>query len=187
MRKLMMVAFATAGVLCSSTAFAQVKQYGRAGTFEVAGNFTLSNTTSDYDDSGETERSETTIAPTVGFYLMDAVELLGDIRITNTSINDTDGSVLAIGAGAGYFIPVGAIRVGPQILFRYYSEEIGDFKDTGPGATVGAAAKVPIGTGGLLITGFNYDYLMTEREANGNKEDGTVSGYAFTVGFGIYF
>jgi hypothetical protein len=178
---------AAAATLFSSTAFAQVKQYGRAGTFEVAGNFTLSNTTSDYDDSGKTKRSETVIAPTGGFYLMDSVEALVDVKISNFEENDVDGSVFAVGAGAGYFLGIGTIRVGPQLLFRYYSSEFGDFKETGPGATVGLAAKVPIGSGGILLSGLNYDYLSTTRKGNGVNEDGSVSGYAITVGFGIYF
>lgn len=180
-----------AALLCSSTAFAQVKAYGEAGTFEIAGNFTLSNTTSDYDDSGKTDRSETTIAPTGGFFLMDSVEALVDVRVSNFEENDVDGSVFALGAGAGYFIGIGTIRVGPQLLFRYYTSDKGEgnnaFKETGPGATVGVAAKVPIGSGGLLITGLNYDYLSTTRKQGSAEEDGSVSGYAITAGFGIFF
>lgn len=178
---------AAAATLFSSTAFAQTKQYGRAGTFEIAGNFTLSNTTSDYDDSGETKRSEMTIAPTGGFYLMDSVEALVDVKISDIEQNDVDGSVFALGAGAGYFLGIGTIRVGPQLLFRYYSSEFGDFKETGPGATIGLAAKVPIGSGGILLTGLNYDYVNTTRKGGGINEDGSVSGYAITAGFGIYF
>lgn len=191
MRIPMLVAAAT--LLFSSTAFAQTKQYGQAGTFEIAGTFTLSNTTSDYDNDigGKQDRTETTITPSGGFYLMDSVEALVDVRISNTSVNDVDGSLFAVGAGAGYFLGIGTIRVGPQLLFRYYTREEGEgpgkFKDTGPGATVGLAAKVPIGSGGLLISGLNYDYLVTQRKIGGEKGDGSVSGYAITAGFGIYF
>lgn len=189
MRILMVAAVAT--VLCSSTAFAQVKQYGSAGTFEVAGTFTLSSTTSDYDDSGKVEREETTITPHGGFYIMDSVEVLGDVRISNIEVNDVPGSTYAIGAGAGYFLGIGTIRVGPQLLFRYYTSEFGEgngkFTESGPGATVGVAAKVPIGSGGILISGLNYDYITTSRKQGSAKEDGSVSGYAITAGFGIYF
>jgi hypothetical protein len=178
---------AAAMLLTSSTAFAQIKQYGRAGTFEIAGTFTLSNTTSDYDDSGKTERSDMTITPSGGFYIMDSVEALVDVKISDYEQNDVDGSVFGLGAGAGYFLGIGTIRVGPQLLFRYYSSEFGDFKETGPGATVGFAAKVPIGSGGLLISGVNYDYITTTRKGGGVDEDGSVSGYAITAGFGIYF
>ena len=185
---------ASAALLFSSTAFAQVKQYGHAGTFEITGTFTLSSTTSDYDEDigGKQDRSETTITPSGGFFVMDSVEALVDVKISNTSVGDVDGSLLGVGAGAGYFLGIGTIRVGPQLLFRYYSrEEKLDgrslFKDVGPGVTGGLAAKVPIGSGGILITGLNYDYLVTQRKANGEKGDGTVSGYAVTAGFGIYF
>ena len=189
MRILMVATVAT--LLCSSTAFAQTKQYGQAGTFEIAGTFTLSNTTSDYDDSGEVERSETTITPHGGFYIMDSVQVLADVRISNFEENDVPGSTYGIGAGAGYFLGIGTIRVGPQLLFRYYTSEFGEgqgkFSESGPGATVGVAMKVPIGSGGLLISGLNYDYITTTRKQGSQKEDGSVSGYAITAGFGIYF
>ena len=189
MRILMVATVAT--MLCSTTAFAQIKQYGRAGTFEIAGTFELSNKTSDYDDSGKVERSETTITPSGGFYIMDSVEVLADIEISNFEVNDTPGSTYAIGAGAGYFLGIGTIRVGPQLLFRYYTNEFGEgngkFTESGPGAKVGVAAKVPIGSGGLLISGLNYDYITTTRKQGSAKEDGSVSGYAITAGFGIYF
>lgn len=185
-----LIAVAGATLLFSSTAFAQMKAYGRAGTFEVAGNFTFANTTEDYD-SGKSDRSETTISPTAGFFLMDGLELLGDVSISNVEVDDVKGSLLAVGAGAGYFVGVGAIRIGPQLLFRYYSNKVdfgnGTATDTGPGVKVGLAAKVPIGTGGLLIAGVNYDYLRTTRKFGGNKEDGSVSGLTTSVGFGIYF
>lgn len=189
MRIPMLIAAAT--LLCSSTAFAQTKQYGRAGTFEIAGTFSTSSTTSDYDDSGKTDRSETTIVPHFGFFLMDSVEILTDIRISNSETNDIKGSEFGVGAGAGYFLGVGAIRVGPQLLFRYYSSSFGEgqgkFTESGPGATIGLAAKVPIGSGGLLLSGLNYDYIQTSRKQGSAKEDGSVSGYAVNVGFGIYF
>lgn len=189
MRILMVASVAT--LLCSSTAFAQVKQYGHAGTFEIAGTFTLSSTTSDYDKSGETDRSETTITPSGGFYIMDSVEVLADVRISNFEVDDSPGSTYGIGAGAGYFLGIGTIRVGPQVLLRYYTSEFGEgagkFTESGPGGTLGLAAKVPIGSGGLLISGLNYDYIYTARKQGSEKEDGTVSGYAITAGFGIYF
>ena len=189
------IAVAAATLLFSSTAFAQ-KQYGRAGTFEVSGTVTLQNQTEDYDDSGKTDTQSTTLAPVFGFYLMDNVELLGGLTIGNSSTEsdgggEVTGSIFTVDAGAGYFIPIGAIRLGPQLLFRYYSvkQDFGgaDATDTGPGLSIGGAAKVPIGTGGLLIAGINYGDQMTTRKVPGNKEDGTVSGLTTAVGFGIYF
>ena len=187
-------AVAMATLLFSPSALAQVKLYGQAGTFEVAGNFSFGSQTSDYDDAGKQTTAFTTISPSGGFFLMDAVQILGDVRVTNATTEFEGGGErtsqeLSIGVGAGYFIGIGAIRVGPQMLLRYYSLTIeqgsAEQSDTGPGVSIGAALKVPIGSGGLVIAGLNYDYLTTSRKEP--KDEGTVSGYATTVGFGIYF
>lgn len=188
MRNVRLAAVVAAALLTSVPSLAMSKEYGDAGTFEVGGQFHLGSSTKKYDKADvKIEMQDTTIQPNAGFFVTDSIQVIGDLTISNYKVDDTDGNRFALGVGAGYLLKVGALRVGPEVLVRYYNEKFGDTTENGPGAALQGALKVPIGTGGLLTASAGLSFFTATAKSGGAKDDVTTQSFDTLVGFAIWF
>lgn len=193
MRKLSILAVAAA-LGFPAVAFAD---YATTGVIEIGGEVSLQNNSTAVKPKGgsETTNKSTsiTLAPEVGYFLMDQLELLGRLAITSTSV-DNDGdksdssSGFGLGVGAAYMLPVSTIYVGPRGTLGFSSTTSGD-KDTltvsGPEIRIGGVAKVLFakGPGGILGAGLDITYAPQSLSGAGAFKD--VEGDATLTGFGL--
>ena len=189
-------------------AVAGAEEYAKPGQIEAGGFFAVASQTikTKVDAPGAEETSDTLTAiliePTIGYFVADGLEVIGQLIVRNVSYK-FDGADdpfvftdIGLGAGAGYFLNLGVARIGPQGIVRFVNDSFtaGDFKNTGTsmGAQVGAFAKVPINSGGVLSAGLVYDYLQVTRSVDDGAgfeydEEGTDTAIGARVGFLVYF
>ena len=191
MRKILAVA-----AVLSIPSMAQAADYGKAGVIEVGGEVRIqSNSVAVKPDGGEeatTSIMEVTLAPEVGYFLMDQLELLGRLAISTSSSKPDGGDAtttngFGLGVGAAYMLPMGGIHVGPRALLGFSSTTSGVEKDTltysGPEIRIGGVAKVPFGGGGALGAGLDITYAPQSVSGAGAFKD--AKGSATTTGFGL--
>lgn len=176
-------------------AFSFAADYGTAGVIEVGGSVAIqSDSTAVKPKGGEETTTSTTaitLAPEVGYFLMDKLELLG--RLTFSSVSEDDettksaDSEFGLGVGAAYMLPMGGIHVGPRGTLGFSSRTSGVEDDTltvsGPEIMIGGVAKVPFGGGGALGAGLDITYAPQSLSGAGIYKD--VEGDATTTGFGL--
>ena len=192
--------------ILATPAIASAENYGSPGQIEAGGFFGIASQTITTEPEGGEEATDTVTViqmdPTVGYYVADGLEVLGTLTLTNASIK-FDGAddpvtlnVIGLGAGAGYFVDLGAARIGPQVVVRYLTGTFdfgGDLKQTDQfiGAQAGAFAKLPIGGGGVLAAGLVFDYdMMTRKFELGSAEaeaEGTETQFGARVGYFVFF
>lgn len=204
----------TGALLASGSAFA--KDYGDAGTIELGGNLQfLSSTTKLEDDEGvltsKTDRTATDmqIGPSISYYLAGGLPIIADIGIGMESSKDNeddsteDTQTIRFAVGSGYFLKIGAARIGPAALIGYRSETTKTKDDDGAGGTVesettytgqelvaGGVAKLPIGGGGVITAALFLQYGMGEEEikdAPGDPTEVTTVGFGTSIGVSVWF
>ena len=198
---------ATGLLLSSGSALA--KDYGDAGTIELGGNVFFESTSTkleDDDNNFKTDESGTdiTLAPDVFYYLMPGLPIIGGIELgmENQKDNEDDSTSattgFGVGVGTGYFVKVGAARLGPAAQLRF-SQETTKTDDgagvetettlSGPGVRLGALAKLPIGSGGVITAGLfmNYDTLKEKVKDVDGETDVTSMSFGTTVGVSVWF
>lgn len=184
-------------------------EYGSAGQLEAGGSFAIASIRTELDDAGA-ERSATAIilSPIVGYYVAPGFELIGQLGVASVTGTENDGAgneadvtltSISLAAGAGYFLPIGGARVGPQLLLRFANETIGfefgggeiEITSQNVGAEAGVFAKVPVGGGGVITAGIAAQFanLTQEVEFGGvsGDADGTGFGLQTSVGFLVFF
>ena len=201
-----------AGMLLSATsARAEMageggKEYGKAGIIDFGATFSGGTTTTEYDDAGEANDTTSVIlAPTVAYFLIDSLALVGQLSVG--IVNQDEGGVkvdatgFGLGLGAAYLVNLGALHAGPAVLLRYDTLNAkvdlgpglkGDFEESGPGATIAAIGKLPVGGGGLINLSLYYTQRMIDQSidlgpALKSDDSGTDSTIGTSVGFSVYF
>src|SRR5688572_14741484 len=122
----------------SVPAMAQAADYGKAGVIEVGGAIAIQNDSTAVKPKGGTETTTTVtsieLAPEVGYFLMDQLELIGRLAITSSSTDDettkSSSSGFGLGVGAAYMLPMGGIHVGPRGTLGFASATSGSEGDT---------------------------------------------------------
>lgn len=179
--------------------------YATTGVIEVGGEVAMQNDSRATKPKGGTEQTTKTttitLAPEVGYFLMDQLELLGRLAITSSS-SDTEGaksssSGFGLGVGAAYMLPVSTIYVGPRGMLGYSSATSGSEGDTitfsGPEIRIGGVAKVLFakGPGGILGAGLDITYApQTLSGAGAFKDaegDSTLTGFGISTSFSVYW
>jgi hypothetical protein len=198
--------FATALAILATPVIASAEEYAKAGQLEAGGTFGIvSQTETTKPDGGGSETEDTVMAiqvdPTVGYFVANGFELLGQLHLTQATL-EFDGvddkatlTEIGLGAGAGYFLNLGIARVGPQAILRFGTGNFvfGDLKQTDSllGAQVGGFAKVPVGGGGVIAAGVVVDYdTITRNEDNGvgdRDSEGTNTEFGVRLGYFVYF
>lgn len=199
-----------AGMLLSATsAQAEMageggKEYAKAGVIDVGATFTGGTSTTEYDDAGEVDETQVILAPTVAYFLMDGVALVGQVNVGLLQSDDgaleIDATLFGLGLGAAYLMDLGSLHVGPALLLRYDSLTAkldagalsGDFEESGPGATAAVIGKLPVGGGGLINLSLYYTHRMIDTSFDlgpglSGDDEGTDSTIGTSVGFSVYF
>lgn len=183
-------------------AMAFAGEYGTAGVIEVGGEVSLQNTSTATKPKGGSESTSTEtairIAPEVGYFLMDQLELIGALRISSSSTGGdgakSSSSGFGLGVGAAYLIPLGGIHAGPRATLGFGSDSFSSgsgaskFKasSSGPEINLGGVAKVPFGTGGILGAGLNITYAP--KSLGGDfKGTQTTTGFGLGTSFSVYW
>lgn len=179
---------------------ASARDYGEAGTIELGGGLSIGNTTQDFDNGGKDTRTDITISPEVGYFVMDGLIVLGTLGLGMSSVDyegdEKDESTdISVGAGAGYLLPVGIARIGPAARVRYIMDE---FKSTSGGTTsttdvtgmgfdIAGVAKLPVGSGGVITASLFYSMENLTAKSGGAEGDLDRTAIGTSVGFSIFF
>lgn len=177
-------------------AVSQAADYGKAGVIEVGGAIAIQSDSIAVKpkggEEGTTKVMTMSIAPEVGYFLMDQLELLGRLSLENSSSEPEGGdktttSGFGLGVGAAYMLPMGGIHVGPRGTLGFSTESSGVDSDkltySGPEIRIGGVAKVPFGGGGALGAGLDITYAPQSLSGSGIYKD--VEGDATLTGFGL--
>jgi hypothetical protein len=180
-------------------------EYAKTGVIEIGGEVAISNDSRATKPKGGTETTETTtsitLAPEVGYFLMDQLELLGRLAITNSSTDNegdkSSSSAFGLGVGAAYMLPVSTIFVGPRGTIGFSSATSGSEGDTltvsGPEIRLGGVAKVLFGNGpgGILGAGLDITYAPQSLSGAGAfkdvEGDSTLTGFGISTSFSVYW
>lgn len=179
-------------------AMAFAGEYGATGTIEVGGEVSIQSGSTAIKPKGGTESTtsttDITLAPEVGYFLMDKLELIGRLAITSSSSDDettkTTSSGFGLGVGAAYLLPMGGIHVGPKATLGYASRstdnDVFKYTQAGPEIKLGGVAKVPFGTGGIL--GADLGLTYSPQSISGDFEgDATFTGFGIGTSFSVYW
>ena len=159
--------------LAAAPALAEDKEFNRKGTFEIGGGLGF--------ESGDGATS-VRVQPQVGWFLASSFELLFGARIEyekNTLASPTGSSTNWAGlAGAGYFIPLAGVYVGPQALLGF--GHVGGPDKNQFTADGGLSLKVPFGNAALIFVNAGYRYAKI-------FDVGSRSTIVGDVGFSLWF
>jgi opacity protein-like surface antigen len=159
-------------VLIAAPAFAQEPQITtKAGTMTLGGALTFDIDMVIPDEGDSTTGFQLNVLPTVGYFLMDNLELEGGV-LFNMGFGDLyedAGMNLGFGVGAKYFIPMGrmAIYVGADIAMTFNVPDEGD-------TTKALAIAVPAGIlyamnqWVALDLGLRFTYNMSLEDGGGS-------------------
>lgn len=186
---------------------AAAKEFAEPGTVEVGGSVSLTSGSTKYKPDGGSSATENytiiSLSPTAGYFVSDGFEVLGRISVGTstdkfTGSDSTSSTSFAIGAGGGYYVKAGSLRVGPDLVVGFTSTNDdnggGDKTDaSGPEVRVGATVKSPVGagSGGVVNLGLHYDYqaldLKDTFSGTTTKLTETVGDVVLDVGFTVFF
>ena len=199
MRKLSILAVAA---VLGFPAMAFAGDYGTTGVIEVGGEVSIQNDSVATKPKGGSETTGTVtsirLAPEVGYFLMDQLELIGALRISSSSTGGdgakSSSSGFGLGVGAAYLLPLGGIHAGPRATIGFGSDSVTQgegaakisYSAAGPEINLGGVAKVPFGTGGILGAGLNISF--SPKSLGGDaKGDQTTTGFGLGTSFSVYW
>lgn len=203
--KLIAAAVALAALALPATAWSfklERPEMIQSGTFTFGGNLsfaalTETNTPKGGDDA-ETSVSRFGIAPNIGYFVMDGLEI-GAMLDYHQASSEPDGGDKAETSGYGVglygayyfnFLKDNALFPYVGVSLRYLSETPGeDLEVSGTDIRPGIGLMLAIGgrTGGFMKLGVDYQIMSTTAEFDGD-EIGTqdTSGIVIGMGFGLY-
>jgi len=183
-------------------AMAFAGDYGTTGVIEVGGEVSIQSDSTAIKPKGGSESTNTLtsirLAPEVGYFLMDQLELIGALRISSSSTGGdgakSSSSGFGLGVGAAYLLPLGGIHAGPRATLGFGSDSVSsgegaakvEYSTAGPEINLGGVAKVPFGTGGILGAGLNITFAP--KSISGDfKGDSTTTGFGLGTSFSVYW
>ena len=176
-------------------AMAFAGDYGTTGATEVGGGVSIQSVSYTYKPKGSSTDNTTsttaiTLAPEVGYFVMDQIELVGRLALTNTNTEGFNTTGFGLGVGAAYLLPMNGIHVGPKATLGFssttYSEDEFSATLSGPVINIEGVAKVPFGTGGVLGAGLGLTYAP--QTISGDVEGSqTVTGFGLATSFSVFW
>ena len=158
-----------------------VKDYAMRGTVELGGLAGFSR--SSYSDV-DASLTIVSIHPFGGYFVAPSFAVLGSLDVTYAKPDPGDSeTTVAVLGGAGYYLPLGSVYLGPQAQIGYGRVEssTGD-SDGAFVAEAQLALKIQIGTGGLATIGAAYRFNRVFADSAYN-----LSTIALQVGFSVWF
>jgi hypothetical protein len=147
------------------------------------------------------------LAPQIGYFLSPGIQIVGQLTVGSDAVKPKGGSttsftLLGVGVGGAYFVKAGTVMVGPEVLLQYQDlsgklpDPFGTGSDltitqSGPGGELALVAKMPLGGGGVITAGADYQYLSLSQDAKlggvKQSDSGTAGNFGTFVGFSVYF
>lgn len=171
MKRLACVLALSTLALSSATAFAE-KEFNAKGTVELGGSLGF--------ESGD-GATIVSVKPQIGYFLASSFELISRLRVDYKKpglINPDGETSVGLDAGAGYFIPVAGVYLGPQALLGFGRD--GASEKNAFLAEAMLALKVPFGNSALIFVGAGYRYTKV-------FDVGSRSTIAGDIGFSLFF
>lgn len=179
-------------------------EYGDPGVIELGGTLAFQNTNTDFKSNGKQSETLAVLAPQVGYFLSPGIQLIGQLTVGSESIKPKGGdattaTLLGLGVGGAYFVKAGTVMVGPELLLQYQDLAVKfplggssiNVTQTGPGGELALVAKMPVGGGGIITAGADYQYLSLSQDAKSGgvkqSDSGTEGAFGTFVGFSVYF
>lgn len=198
MRKsVVFLATLVAVIALASTAFAKEKgatKFAKKGTWTVSGDVAFQMHTEEYDNNGgETDYTQFTLAPGIGYFLMNSLELRVSpvIETTKEESGNSESKTNAYGikAGAWYYYPMqGTLYLGGGGDLGYLTGEkggidVGTFLlDLGAGVTISFGKNF----GGFVSLNALFQYRSNSYDVAGSSIDSSDTGFGIMSGFGIF-
>src|SRR6266508_2354602 len=178
------------------------KPYAGAGVVELGGSVLLSFSSQSLtpegtDQSIDVSATDVALQPIIGYFVAPRLQIFGGPLFSwaKTSPDGADATTTTsygLAAGAGYYVPAGAVFLGPraQVSFVHLHLDLGGIEGNGDGWDFqgGGALRVPFGFGGLLEVAALVDYLTVSQtvEGFGMEVNGSNTGLSFGVSLGFF-
>lgn len=157
-------------MLAAAPASAEDKEFNAKGTVEIGGRLGF--------ESGD-GATIVEVQPTFGYFLASSFELLGGLRVNYNKIEGADAVTdYGLFAGAGYFIPLASVYLGPQATVGFGHNGLADKSEMRADGTL--ALKIPFGNAALVFVGAGYRYVKV-------FDVGSRSTIAGDIGFSLFF
>lgn len=203
--KLFAAAVAIAALALPATAWSfklQKPEMVDAGTITFGGDLefsSLTTTTKVGDNESDSESTSFGIAPRIGYFVIDNLELGGELAYQSETSkpdggDESESSAFGIGAFVHYYFRVlegNALYPYLGARFRYISATPGeDIEVSGTSIAPGAGLMLAIGsrTGGFMKLDVAYEInsLTTKVDGVDDEAETDVSGIVVGLGFGLY-
>ena len=172
-----------------------VRQYGQRGIMEVGGGFAFSHTMTTVEAT-ESTSTDIVVSPGFGYFVMPNFEMTLSLffekeRKTPGMGASTSETDVGVTAGAAYFVPVGAVFLGPEAGLGYFvgkvQDKTGSVNISGVVITGNIALKAPIGSGGVVEVGAGVRYFPFDLESGSNTASGSTTRLGLDLGFSVFF
>jgi hypothetical protein len=149
--------------------------YGRAGVLELGGSAGFAFA-SDFRSLN--------LSPTIGWFLVDNLELSAILSITNIKANDESSTLWSALVEPSYHVPFN------RSVFGFVGLGVGAAYLSGPGAGFAVAPRVGanfmVGRSGVLTPSLSYEYTTVDTDAESAMgEDVTVVALSSTLRFNV--
>ena len=201
MKRTMMLATTLLLALTLATpGMAEAKQTGKTrfakqGTWTVAGDLYFNyNSMSPDKGSGDVSDNEFKLAPMLGWFVMNGLELrLGPTLMFGSNddgVTETDRSEYGAKLGAKYYFPLGGtLFLNAGAAFGYSTGSVGDLDTSGLDIDLGAGLTLVFGSkfGGFASLDAIYTYQTRTKSMSGNDADYTGNNFGIGTTFGVFF
>ena len=169
------------------------------GLASVGGSLANFNNINVDDDNDDNDQSTFGIAPNIGYFFIDNLQVDLGIAYRSTSVGDADNSAFAIAPVVRYYLPVGALSKKGMLPylgagFAYISNTVsgagpmgGDLTVTATDITIGAGLTQALGgnQGATISLGLEYHIGKSKPDVDGAEEQ-DFGGLALGVRFAAY-
>lgn len=178
------------------------RPYASQGVVELGGQAQLHFGSITLTPDGAEEGSDTSVVdfrlqPLVGYFVIPRLELFGGVQFAVNKLSpdvgsDTTSTTYGAVVGSGYYVPAGAVFLGPRLALAYVFDktEGGDTElaVNGPQIQAAGALRVPFGFGGLLDVSAVLQYGRADVELDDESiGDSSAWSFGLEVGFFVFF
>jgi hypothetical protein len=178
------------------------RPYASQGVVELGGVASLRFASITITPDGSDEGSDTSVVdfrlrPLVGYFVIPRLELFGGAQFELNKFSpdqgdDTTSTTYGAVLGAGYYVPAGAVFLGPRLALAYVFDKTesgdDDITTSGPQIQAAGSLRVPFGFGGLLDVSAVLEYARADLEFNDDAlGDSSAWAFGIELGFFVFF
>lgn len=149
--------------------------YARQGVLEVGGSALVNHSRRSSDFGGDTTTTRVRLQPILGYFVASGLDVFGGLLVDWEKEGGMGSGTTGLGilAGAGYYVPAGALFVGPRVQVAYARSKmtigLDETTENGPSVQAAGALRIPFAFGGLLDLALALEY--EKRHFNDSDED----------------